>query len=374
MPNSFFEERTEASAVKAAIVDKYFRAWAGIVAPRARDGKIAYIDLFAGPGRYRDGSASVPLLVLQNAINDPILRDRLVSVFNDKDENNSTTLEDEISKLNGVEKLHYKPQVMNHEVGEEIANDFEKRGLIPTLFFVDPWGYKGLSLRLINSVLKNWGYDCVIFFNYNRINMGINNPIVTEHMNALFGNERAEELREEMKSLSSTQRELMVVEKISEALKDMGGKFVLPFCFRNEHGTRTSHYLIFVSKNVTAYTIMKGIMGGESSKHEQNVPSFSYCAADQSTPMLFELARPLDDLKEMLLDEFAGETLTMKEVFDRHQVGRPYLAKNYKEALGALEEKGKIKADPPAAERRRNTFADAVEVTFPPRARRKKNK
>jgi three-Cys-motif partner protein len=369
MPDQFFEERSEASQVKAQIVDKYFRAWAGIVAPRARDKRIAYIDLFAGPGRYKDGSASVPLMVLQNAIHDPSLQKKLVSVFNDKDENNTRTLEEEIGKLKGIEKLKYKPQVMNNEVGAEIAESFEERGLIPTLFFVDPWGYKGLSLRLINSVLKNWGCDCIVFFNYNRISMGLNNPIVREHMNALFGAERAEELREEMKVLSTKKRELMIVEKISEAMKDMGGKYVLPFCFKNERGTRTSHYLIFVSKNVTAYTIMKGIMGSESTKRQQTVPSFSYCSADKSMPMLFELARPLDDLKEMLLREFSGETLTMKEIFDRHQVGRPYLSKHYKTVLISLEEKGKIQAVPAAAERRRNTFSDRVTVTFPARGK-----
>jgi hypothetical protein len=162
----------------------------------------------------------------------------------------------------------------------------------------------------------------------------------------------------------------MIVEKISEALKGMGGKYVLPFCFKNESGARTSHYLIFVSKNVTAYTIMKGIMGAESSKHEQHVPSFSYCTADKSTPLLFELARPLDDLEDMLLDDFAGETLSMKDVFDRHQVGRPYLSKNYKDALKSLERKKKISANPVAANRRKDTFADQVMVAFP----RKKKK
>ena len=148
MPKNFFEERTEASLVKAQIVDKYFRAWAGIVAPRARGDRIAYIDLFAGPGRYRDGSSSVPLMVLQHAINDPQLRKKLVTVFNDKDENNTRTLEAEIKKLKGVERLKFEPEVLNNEVGSAIAEHFEKIGLIPTLFFVDPWGYKGLSLNL----------------------------------------------------------------------------------------------------------------------------------------------------------------------------------------------------------------------------------
>jgi three-Cys-motif partner protein len=112
MPKDFFEQRTEESRVKAQIVDKYYRAWAKIIAPRAPSGRIAYVDLFAGPGRYKDGAASVPLLVLENAINDAVLRDRLVTIFNDLDSNNSKTLEEEIAKLPGIETLRYRPTVM----------------------------------------------------------------------------------------------------------------------------------------------------------------------------------------------------------------------------------------------------------------------
>jgi hypothetical protein len=106
-------------------------------------------------------------------------------------------------------------------------------------------------------------------------------------------------------------------------------------------------------------------MGAESSKSEQNVPSFSYCIADGTMPLLFELGRPLDDLEGLLMTQFAGSTLPMKAIFDRHHVGRPYLLRNYKEALASLESKGKIKADPPAEKRRKNTFGDAVKVVFP---------
>jgi hypothetical protein len=51
----FFDERTDESEVKARIVEKYFHAWANIVlgtAQRFKDGRIGYIDLYAGPGRY----------------------------------------------------------------------------------------------------------------------------------------------------------------------------------------------------------------------------------------------------------------------------------------------------------------------------------
>ena len=81
----FFDERTDQSEVKARIVQKYFYAWARVIMPSARqmDNKIAYIDMYAGPGRYKDGAASTPLMVLDQAIADPNLRDMLVTLFND---------------------------------------------------------------------------------------------------------------------------------------------------------------------------------------------------------------------------------------------------------------------------------------------------
>ncbi|WP_376750923.1 three-Cys-motif partner protein TcmP [Microcystis wesenbergii] len=88
----------------------------------------------------------------------------------------------------------------------------------------------------------------MFFFNYNRINMGLSNDAVKENMNALFGQVGADQLRERLKTLTPQERELTVVEYICEALKEMGGKYVLPFRFRHEMGNRTSHHLIFVSK------------------------------------------------------------------------------------------------------------------------------
>jgi len=361
------------SLVKARIVEKYFWAWAKVIIgflkqkkqkQKSKKLKLAYIDLFAGPGRYQDGSESTPLRVLETAIREPDFRERLITLFNDADANNTQSLQNNIQSIHNINKLKNKPIVINHEIGEEIVQRFEQVKLVPTLFFVDPWGYKGLSLQLINSVVKNWGCDCIFFFNYNRINMGLGNDAVKNHINALFGEERASELREKLQLLNPANKEIAIVEEICEALKEMGGEYVLPFRFRHENGNRTSHHLIFVSKHVRGYEIMKEIMAKESSTTEQGVPSFEYNLATNFQPLLFELSRPLDELTDMLLDEFAGQTMTMIEVYQRHHIGKRYIKKNYKDALLKLEAKGKITAEP--SKRRKNTFADTVRVTFPP--------
>jgi hypothetical protein len=116
---------------------------------------------------------------------------------------------------------------------------------------------------------------------------------------------------------------------------------------------------------------MKEIMAGECSRTEQGVPTFEYNPADRRFCFLFELSRPLDDLAEMLLSEFAGKTLSMQKVYEGHHVGRRYIKRNYKDALRNLEAEGKITADPPAEDRMKRkgqvTFADHVQVAFPAR-------
>ena len=369
--NSFFNEQKEQSLIKARIVEKYFWAWAKVIISKVKKGsssnqKIAYVDLFAGAGRYKDGSKSTPVKVLETAIADTDMRNMLVSIFNDADVENVNSLQQAIDSIPGIENLKYRPQISKYEVGEDIVKIFQSMKLVPTLFFVAPWGYKGLSLQLVNSVVKDWGCDCIFFFNYNRINMGLNNDAVKEHINALFGQVRADQLRERLKTLTPQERELTVVEYICEALKEMGGKYVLPFRFRHEMGNRTSHHLIFVSKHPKGYGIMKEIMAKESSEQTQGVPSFEYNPATLQQPLLFELTRPLDQLESMLLDNFSGKTMTMVEIYDQHHQGKPYIKKNYKTALSNLESQGKITVHSPEdKKRRKGTFADDLKVTFP---------
>ncbi|MBK7930020.1 MAG: three-Cys-motif partner protein TcmP [Bryobacterales bacterium] len=363
---TFFEESKEQSTVKTAIVSKYFWSWAKVIMPQARKSakqKIAYLDLFAGPGRYKDGTKSTPLLILEKAIQDPQMSQMLVTIFNDKDDNNAHDLQTAIDQLPGIATLKHRPIVWNNEVGSEMVKLFSSTHLVPTLFFVDPWGYKGLSLQLVNSVLKDWGCDCIFFFNYNRINMGLSNRMVQEHMAALFGEGRVQTLGERLAGLSPDDRENCVVEELCGALGAKQGRYVLPFSFKNDAGTRTSHNLIFVSKHPLGYSIMKEIMAAESSLYEQGVPSFQYSPADMRFPLLFELNRPLDDLEEMLLAAFEGRTVTMQDIYERHHTGRRFIKKNYKDALKQMEVRGLIRCEP--SKRPKGTFGDSVKVTFP---------
>jgi three-Cys-motif partner protein len=369
---SFFDEQSEQSHIKAEIVSKYFLAWAKViigVQKRYRKGdRVGYIDLFAGPGRYRDGAMSTPVMILEKAIADSDLCQRLVTVFNDKDENNTASLREAIVALPGIDKLKFRPDIRTGEVGEDVVQQFERMRMIPSFLFVDPFGYIGLTLQLVNAVLRNWGCDCVFFFNYNRISMGLGNASVEKHIDALFGKVRADALREKFRitDLSPAGREAFIVEEMKNALEEMGGKFVLPFRFRDAGDTRTTHHLFFVSKDFRGYAIMREIMYAHSVK-EQGVAKFEYNPADERCPSLFELLRPLEELEEMLLRDCAGKSFVIERLFETHSVGKPFVLKNYRDVLCRMEQEGKIRMDPLAGDRRKGTIGKEVKIIFPAR-------
>lgn len=370
---SFFAEQREQSEVKASIVAKYFDAWSNVMlGVKRRFGtidRLAYVDLFAGPGRYRDGTKSTPLLVLETAIAKPELAGVLVTMFNDRDEDNVFSLKTEIEAWPGIGQLRHPPRIVCSEVGDEAKAMLAAAQRCPTFTFVDPFGYKGLSRGIIQSIIGDWGCDCVVFFNYARINAGLNNDAVRPHMDALFGSDRVDAMREAMIAMKPDEREAYVLENLAQALKTLGAKFVLPFKFRRADGSRTSHSLVFVTKDEKGYEIMKDIMARESSTEDQGVASFAYSPADARCPLLFSLARPLDALADLLASTYAGRTITMADIYRGHHIDTPYVSKNYKHALLELEAAGRVRCDPPADKRRKHagkpTFADSVVVAFP---------
>lgn len=368
---TFFDKPTPQSKAKARIVSNYFKAWADVIVPRVRgtDSRILYLDLYAGKGRYADGTPSTPLLILNHAIKTPELGGRLVSIFNDHNRRNASTMRKEISSLPDVTSLRYSPQIYEYDVGDQVVEFLRANRLGPTLFFADPFGYKGLTLDLVNSVIKDWACECIFFFNYNRVSAGLNNSVVRNHMDRMFGHDRAEYLRQQLHHSSPEEREDAILAEINRALTDIYGRHVISFCFKRNDGTRTSHYLIFVTKHFLGYHIMKEIMAAESTLEQQGVPTYTFNPANIWQMRLLQAERPLDDLIDMLPVDFAGQTLSMVQAYEAHSAGRRYVKKNYKTAFLALEAQGRISVDSRGRRRRANTFADDLLVTFPLRGR-----
>ena len=74
----FFDHPRASSRIKQKLVVDYFLSWANVL---ARNRSVGYADLFAGPGQYKNGEKSIPLLIAEHVIQDerlPQVRKALV--------------------------------------------------------------------------------------------------------------------------------------------------------------------------------------------------------------------------------------------------------------------------------------------------------
>lgn len=363
---SFFESPSEQSKVKTRLVCKYFNAWSKVMKHKNR---LAYIDLFCGPGVYDDGTESTPMIITKTILNDDNLSDKFILFFNDKDEEKVESLKSAIEGIDNYEKLKFLPNFACMEVNDALANSFSEITMVPSFTFIDPFGYAGVSLDLIRALTEDAGCECILFFNYNRINAAINNSGVRNRMIDIFGENRFNIIESSIKDDHKISRQNLIMEQFSLAMNDIGIKYVLPFRFQQEKQCRTSHYIIFLTKHHLGYKIMKEIMYRESRPTNDDIGTFEYIPIDSQyanqLSFLSNFNYDIDNLKKDLLTYFSGRTIKMIDIYYEHNLNTPYIDKDYKEALKQLEDENKIIADPTKRDRRKGTMADHVKITFP---------
>ena len=93
----------EASIIKAKIVKDYYSMWLKIV-PKSSRHTPYYIDLFCGNGRFRDGTKSTPILVLEEILKNANSNIPLF-IFNDENKHYLEQLSSHIRQIDGYEQI-----------------------------------------------------------------------------------------------------------------------------------------------------------------------------------------------------------------------------------------------------------------------------
>lgn len=348
MPDNvrFFADQTEQSAVKAHIVSSYFTAWSRVI--QKWNTSMAYIDLFCGPGKYGDDHLSAPLLIIQSTLSNPSLINKMNFIFNDCDADNIASLKRSIAQMDVAGTLIPRIQYHSETIESNFHNRLKISRNVPVLSFVDPFGYKGLTLNLISHLISNSGSDCIFFFNYNRINMALSsNTKFDEHLKSLFGETRTDTLKKQLANLSPEQREPIVLNALIEALREGKSNYVLPFKFYGTEMARTSHFIIFVTKHPTACKIMKQIMYSNSAKDVDGVATFSFKDSRNFGDKLEQLTIfdcPIQTLKDSLIEKYHRQDVSVATICEAIDCdfSNYFVGKNVKDALKQLENDGMI--------------------------------
>lgn len=364
------------TAIKTRIVVEYFKRWSSIMASVVKkdaNPRLRYVDLFAGPGTI-DGTKSTPLLIIEHVISKPELCEWLGALLNDERADYIEALRKNLKELPGYEKIKRPPRLRSGPVDVKLVELFAKSNNVPSFSFIDPFGYSGLSLELVEALVSGFGSDMVLFFSFDSINRALSNPKVKDQVDSLFGEKRAGRLRQTVKDMGSDEREEVLIEAfIAAVTEDLGYEYVIPYVFEKEDKDRTSHYLIFISKRPLGFNIMKQIMYKQSEDKTQGIAKFGYVrqVSAEKTPLLHLMHTPLNDFAKQLCDEYAGQQITRKglrEHYDKYRPRNLFVDKNWRDALSQLEIEGKITANPPREKRRvvkgEVTFGENTVVTF----------
>lgn len=370
--DNFFAVQKEKSRVKTLIVTEFFKAYFPIInATFQRD--IWYIDLFCGPGCYEDGSASTPIKLLDviDSFKDDAVRARLKIVFNDHNKDYTEKLRQHIQMHPVLPRLKYQPQILNLKASEVDLSTYT-RGNNPVFSFVDPWGYKDVSMSQVWSLVKNRGSDCVLFFNSDRILQDISKPANAQDFQQIFG-----DLFEDAKAIQTDST--MSQRKKAEAFltlfsknlyltvqKEYGNKFkifVLPFYVEADDKEKTSHYIVFISKAHKAIQEMRKVM----IKHGNSISAeLGYDSKDE---MQISLLNRNDDSSESIIktiktifsqyQQFYGTKYTvasLSELMDRYEMWTmyrvlPYSLQEVKSVIQKLHQRGCINVILPEGKR-----------------------
>lgn len=378
----FTSPQRATSAIKTKIVVEYFKRWASIlwgVVKTNKPPRLRYVDLFAGPGKI-DGVNSTPLLIMEHVVSKPELCECVGALLNDEDAGYIEQLRKNLKELPGYEKLKIPPRLRSGPVDQKLVEIFAKSNNVPSFSFIDPFGYSGLTLNLVQALVGGFGSDMVLFFSFDSINRALSNDLVKEHVDALFGPKRAERLRQVVQDKRPDEREEVLIEAFIEAVtEDLGYEYVIPYVFEKEDKDRTSHYLMFISKRDRGFKIMKEIMYKESQDKAQGIAKFGYVrqVSAEKTPLLHLMNTPRSDFGKQLCADYAGRSLarkTLREDYDSFHPRNLFVDRNWREVLSELETEGKITCVPPRNERKVQkgevTFGENTVVTFPQKGKK----
>ena len=352
-------EYREHTRVKHILLEKYLAAWIPILGKWYPS--ICYLDGFAGRGEYRDeetgevvalGSPIIALRVANSLIERCEERgrkayfDEFLCIAVEKDEENFKNLQDVVTREQDTvkfrDRIQVKPENQDfvsvadrvlHEAGDKI---------VPSFFFIDPFGFRGVPFSMVQRILSKQKTEVFFTFMVRDIARFIEHPRLANTLTELFGTEEWREL------VQIPNREKALIELYRKQLHGAAQvQYSWHFRVCESEKLRTLYYLIHATNNFEGHSIMKGIMFNQSS-----LGSFAYLGpkdvSERSQMRLFDI-HDIGQLKEYLLEKFAGQTLTYDQVQESAchpwYAEPPYIDKHFRQALKELENEDKVKID-----------------------------
>ena len=343
---------------KHEILRRYLEAWLPIMT--AYNGRVVFLDGFAGPGEYAGGELGSPLIAI-----DTFLRHRhprpgaeVTFLFIEKNADRCQHLQVLLAtrSLPSSAKCH----VFCGEFDEHLTSllqmlEENSLRLAPTFAFVDPFGYSATPMQTIARLMKHDKCEVLITFMHEEVNrfLSFQNAANEAHYDNLFGTQEWREIINQQ--LTPGERERHVHDLYQGQLSTVGGaRFVRSFRMRNKQN-RTDYFLFFGTKSLKGLDKMKQVMWRVD-------PSGAYDFSDLTNPdqqVLFASEPDYPTLEAMIANRFRGHIVSVGEIETYVIAETPFHSGQYKtHVLKPLEKAGKLTVIGAVSTRRSGTFAD----------------
>ncbi len=188
MPNDVIWKADPHTLTKIEILGRYLGAWYGILGNTY--GRVFYIDAFAGPGEYQGGIDGSPIVALDKALNHASLKNREATFW---------FVEENAERYNHLAELINQRTIppnfdvnvwdnSNVEAMQKILNTLAwNNGRTPTFAFIDPYGFKGVSMAQLHQLLKRPSCEIMVTHMVQFSNRFKDTPEFETHLDAFYG-------------------------------------------------------------------------------------------------------------------------------------------------------------------------------------------
>jgi three-Cys-motif partner protein len=343
---------------KHQILEEYLKAWFPILS--RWQGRVLYLDGFAGPGIYSGGEEGSPIIALRTALtHTQASRFReIVFLFIERNQERADTLRRIIREkfANLPKNLVYEVQSAEFATTlEKGLDDLEKQGakLAPTFAFLDPFGFSGFPLRVVKRLLGYEKSETLITFM-----VGFVKRFASEQPDALNELLGTDEWMRIPDLTDSAQRERQWIVLYENQLRAAGAKYVRSFQMIGERN-QTIYYLVYATKHPKGMTVMKNAMWkvdrrGTYRFSDITDPGQRYIIDYSQKDMWIPAAA------KMVHVRFRGQTISCEEVDNFVTIETQY--RFLKKILQHLEASGRISNV--TGRKKAKSFPDGCQITF----------
>jgi three-Cys-motif partner protein len=350
----------EQTKMKHRILSLYLNPWIKKIS--TIDSTLLFVDGFAGPGIYPDGSNGSPLIAMDMAdkmlsksdrINDRI--DSFECIFIEKNPENYEKLKQSVQQKEKSVDDRISPTCIQGEFedwAEDFIEKFEYGTPPPSLMFIDPFGYSNIPFNLISKLyqLRKQGLEMLITFMAGKMAQWMDD---SGHAKAISNTLGPIEWQQQMPAdLTKDERAERFSSIYQQQLKnEADAKFTMPFEMVEESKAQTCYYLIHVTNHWEGLKVMKETMfnAGADDQFAYLGPKHTGYEDDQLSFAEFGETDDFDKRVESfaldLYSRYKGEQISFQDLLEATLDQNVFKEKHYRDAFKYLAEQEKLEVE-----------------------------